>query len=95
MRHGDREEVRRFYSDFLGLQFVSVLVVCVGYLATPWLIETFFASQMDETIGQSELTIRLTRVLFHTLPLFPLQRFFRRVCTRIDYSGRAQQRLFY
>ncbi len=70
MRHGDREEVRRFYSDFLGLfSFISVLVVCLGYLATPWLIETFFASRMDETIGQTELTIRLTRVLFPYLAI--------------------------
>jgi len=70
MRNGDREEVRRLYSDFLGLfSFLSVIVVCLGYLATPWLIDTFFASQMDEASGQVELTIRLTQVLFPYLAI--------------------------
>ena len=70
IRNGDEEEVRRFYSDFIGLfSFVSVVVVALGYVGTPWLIHTFFSSQMQGEEGQIELTVRLTRILFPYLAI--------------------------
>jgi putative peptidoglycan lipid II flippase len=70
IRNGSREEVRRFYSDFLGIfSFVAVVVMCLGYLGAPWLIHTFFASRMTGESGQVELTIRLTQILFPYLAI--------------------------
>jgi len=66
IRAKDRQALRKFYSDFLGVfTFIVTIVVIVGYLITPWIIDTWFARANADTA----LTIRLTRVMFPYLGL--------------------------
>jgi putative peptidoglycan lipid II flippase len=68
---GDRaEDTRRFLSSFLTLlTLLAAVVVVVGILVTPWLIETCFAREFGSVPGKVALTIELTEWMWPYLGL--------------------------
>ncbi len=70
LRRGDEEDTQQFLSRFLTLlTLVVVAVTVVGILLTPWLIETFFASEFRNVEGKVALTIVLTQLMWPYLAL--------------------------
>ncbi len=65
LKQGDEEETRRFLSRFVTLlTFAVVLMTLVGILLTPWLIDTFFASEFHNVPGKVALTVALTELMW-------------------------------
>ena len=70
LKRGDEEETRAFLSRFVTLlTLVVVALTMLGILITPWLIETFFASEFKNVPGKVQLTIWLTRLMWPYLAL--------------------------
>lgn len=73
LRRGDAEETRQFLSRFFTLLTVVVVGLTVlGILVTPWLIETFFASEFQNVPGKVALTIALTELMWPYLTFVSL-----------------------
>jgi len=73
LKKAKEEETRRFLSRFV--TFLTIVVTLFTVLAialTPWLIETFFASEFDKVPGKVELTIALTELMWPYLILVTL-----------------------
>lgn len=65
LRRGDEEELRQFLSRFFTLLTLGVVVVTIiGVLLTPWIINTFFASEFQNVEGKVALTIVLTQMMW-------------------------------
>ncbi|MCB9787571.1 MAG: murein biosynthesis integral membrane protein MurJ [Deltaproteobacteria bacterium] len=65
MRRGKEEETRAFLSRFFTLLTLAVAAFTVlGILVSPWLIETFFASEFQHVPGKVRLTIVLTQLMW-------------------------------
>lgn len=59
------EDTREFLSRFVTfLTFAVAVITVLGVLLTPWLIETFFASEFGKVEGKVELTIILTQLMW-------------------------------
>ena len=70
LKRGEEEETRAFLSRFVTLlTLVVVALAMLGILITPWLIETFFASEFKNVPGKVQLTIWLTRLMWPYLAL--------------------------
>jgi putative peptidoglycan lipid II flippase len=70
LRTATREETRRFLSRFVTLLTVAVTGFTVlAILLTPWLIDTFFASEFKHVPGKVALTIALTELMWPYLVL--------------------------
>lgn len=70
IRKDEKKAVRQFFSDFLGIfSFVVTLVVLIGILLTPGLIDTFFADGFARDHAARDLTVRLTTIMFPYLGL--------------------------
>jgi putative peptidoglycan lipid II flippase len=60
-----REETRRFLSRFVTLlTFAVTAFTVVAILITPWLIDTFFATEFKNVPGKVQLTIALTELMW-------------------------------
>jgi len=67
------DETRRFLSRFVTLlTFAVSAFTVVAILVTPWLIDTFFASEFKNVPGKVELTIALTQMMWPYLILVSL-----------------------
>jgi len=67
------EETRRFLSRFVTLLTFAVTgFTVVAILVTPWLIDTFFASEFKNVPGKVALTIALTELMWPYLVLVSL-----------------------
>jgi putative peptidoglycan lipid II flippase len=65
LRRGKDEETRDFLSRFFTLLTLAVAAfTVVGILISPWLIETFFASEFQNVPGKVRLTIVLTQLMW-------------------------------
>jgi putative peptidoglycan lipid II flippase len=70
IRKDEKKAVRQFFSDFLGIfTFIVTLVVLIGILLTPDLIDTFFADGFARDQAARNLTVRLTTIMFPYLGL--------------------------
>ncbi len=67
------DETRRFLSRFVTLlTFAVTAFSIVAILITPWLIDTFFASEFENVPGKVALTIALTQLMWPYLVLVSL-----------------------
>jgi len=65
LKKGTAEDTRRFLSRFVTLlTFVVTGFTVLGVLLTPWLIQTFFASEFANVPGKVALTITLTQIMW-------------------------------
>ena len=65
LQKGDEEDTRAFLSRFVTLlSCVATGLTILGVLLTPWLIETFFASEFQNVPGKVRLTIVLTQLMW-------------------------------
>lgn len=67
------DETRRFLSRFVTLlTFAVTAFTVIAILVTPWLIDTFFASEFKNVPGKVALTIALTELMWPYLVLVSL-----------------------
>ncbi|MFO0746525.1 MAG: murein biosynthesis integral membrane protein MurJ [Myxococcota bacterium] len=65
LKKGSLEDTRRFLSRFVTLlTFIVTGFTILGVLLTPWIINTFFASEFKNIPGKVQLTIVLTELMW-------------------------------
>jgi len=70
LKKGSLEDTRQFISRFVTLlTFIVTGFTLLGVLLTPWLINTFFASEFANVPGKVALTIALTQLMWPYLIL--------------------------
>ena len=85
---GRREELRLFLSRFVTLLTLVVTALsALGVLLTPWLIETFFASEFRHVPGKVELTVALTRLMWPYLAFVTLAAVLQGILNTRDIFG--------